>query len=58
MSPVAAEDFAGDIDADQTIEAIADRVEAADEPFRVLSGGQPVGQIEKQSVIDVLVGRK
>lgn len=58
MSPVTSESFAGEVDWHATIESIADQVEAASGPMRVLKDGETVGQIDKQAVIDVLVGRK
>lgn len=57
MAPLAGSDFAGEVDADDTIESIADRVEAAPGPFRVMRDGTAIGQIDGQAVIDVLVGR-
>ncbi|GGE43186.1 quaternary amine ABC transporter ATP-binding protein [Actibacterium pelagium] len=58
MSPVTSESFAGEVDCRATVESIADQVEAASGPVRVLNNGEIVGQIDKQAVIDVLVGRK
>jgi glycine betaine/proline transport system ATP-binding protein len=58
MDPVTAESFAGDVAHDAVIEAIADRVEAADLPHRVIKDGTPVGQLTRRAVIDVLVGRR
>ena len=58
MSPATAESFAGDVEFNATVESIADAVEAASTPFRVLRDGEVVGQIDKQAVIDVLVGRR
>ncbi len=49
--------YAGDVQASDRIEAIAERIEAADAPFRVLEEGEVVGSIDRQAVIDVLVGR-
>ncbi len=57
MSPAAAESFAGDIMHDATVESVADQVEAAAEPFRVVQDGNVIGQIDKKAVVDVLVGR-
>ncbi|TQV68335.1 quaternary amine ABC transporter ATP-binding protein [Denitrobaculum tricleocarpae] len=53
----APEIHAGDVQADDRIEAIAERIEAADSPFRVLEEGEVIGSIDRQAVIDVLVGR-
>lgn len=49
--------YAGDVEAGERIEAIAERIEAADAPFRVLEEGKVVGTLDRQVVIDVLVGR-
>ncbi len=49
--------FAGDVAHDAVIEDIADRVEAADQPHRVMRDGKPVGQISRKAVVDILVGR-
>ena len=57
MSPAAAGSFAGDIMHDATVENVADQVEAAAEPFRVVQDGNVIGQIDKKAVVDVLVGR-
>ncbi|GGH37798.1 glycine betaine/proline transport system ATP-binding protein [Cribrihabitans marinus] len=57
MEPVGEGRFAGDVPHDAVIEDIADRVEAADRPHRVLRDGAAVGQITRAAIIDVLVGR-
>lgn len=57
MAPLTAERFAGEVAHDATIEAIADVVERADAPLKVMHEGQAIGQITAQAVIDVLVGR-
>lgn len=57
MEPAHAEYFAGEVQHDTTIEAIADTVEAADAPLKVLRNGEVVGQITARAVVDVLVGR-
>ncbi len=57
MEPATAARFAGDVPHDATIEAIADRVERADAPLRVMRDGAVIGQISARTVIDVLVGR-
>lgn len=50
--------YAGDLDGSLSVEAAVDRIEAADQPFRVLdAAGKPVGTIGAQAVIDVLIGR-
>ena len=51
-------DFAGDIPHDAIIEAVADRIEAAERPHRVTQDGEPIGQITRRAVIDILVGRR
>ena len=58
MSPATAQSYAGDLDHNAKIESIADRVEASALPFRVMRGGEVVGQIDRAAVIDVLVGRR
>ena len=58
MSPATADSFSGEVDCNATVEAIADRVDAAESPLRVLQEGQTIGQIDKKAVIDVLVGRR
>ncbi len=51
-------DVAGNIQATDRIEDIADRVESADRPFAVLDrDGQVLGTIDRRAVIDVLIGR-
>jgi glycine betaine/proline transport system ATP-binding protein len=52
-------DYAGDLDGSLSVEAAVDRIEAAEKPFRVLDeAGKPVGTINAQTVVDVLIGRK
>lgn len=53
----APEMYAGDVQAGDRIEAIAEKIEAADTPFRVMEAGEAIGTIGRQAVIDVLVGR-
>jgi glycine betaine/proline transport system ATP-binding protein len=57
MEPATGGHFAGEVAHDATIEAIADQVERADAPLRVVKDGKTIGQITAQAVIDVLVGR-
>ncbi len=57
MEPLGQGPFAGDVEAHQTVEAVADHVEAAGQPFRAMENGAPVGQVTARAVIDVLVGR-
>lgn len=56
-TPLEGDSFAGDIAHDALIDAIADQVEASELPFRVTRDDAVIGQITRQSVIDVLVGR-
>ncbi|MFC4667735.1 glycine betaine/L-proline ABC transporter ATP-binding protein [Seohaeicola nanhaiensis] len=58
MDPLGGDSFAGEVPHDARIEDIADRVEASALPHRVMREGEPVGQITRQAVIDVLVGRR
>ncbi|NNE80476.1 MAG: glycine betaine/L-proline ABC transporter ATP-binding protein [Silicimonas sp.] len=57
MEPATSDVFAGEVPHDATIEDIADVVEAANAPLKVMKDGQVVGQIAASAVIDVLVGR-
>jgi glycine betaine/proline transport system ATP-binding protein len=57
MEPATSDTFAGEVPHDATIEAIADRVERADAPLKVIKDGKMIGQITARAVIDVLVGR-
>jgi glycine betaine/proline transport system ATP-binding protein len=51
-------EFAGSVAAGERIAAIAERVEAAGRPFAVTDAeGRPIGRLDRQRVIDVLVGR-
>lgn len=58
MEPLNGDSFAGEVSHDAVIEAIADPVEAANLPHKVMDGDKPVGQISRKAVIDVLVGRR
>ncbi len=58
MEPVSSDMFAGEVAHDATIEDIADEVERADAPLKVMKDGKVVGQISAQAVIDVLIGRR
>ncbi|SEL28061.1 glycine betaine/proline transport system ATP-binding protein [Roseovarius azorensis] len=52
-------DTAGDLPVTERIESVAERIEASDLPYRVLSeAGEVVGFVGRQAVIDVLIGRK
>lgn len=57
-TPVVGDSFAGSVAHGDLIEGIADQIEAADAPFQVVREGEVIGQITRQSVIDVLVGRR
>jgi glycine betaine/proline transport system ATP-binding protein len=57
MEPATADHFAGEVAYDATIESIADEVERADAPMKVMKDGKVIGQITSRTVIDVLVGR-
>lgn len=57
MEPATSANFAGEVAHDATIEAIADKVERADAPLKVMKDGELIGQISARAVIDVLVGR-
>ncbi|MPZ09555.1 MAG: betaine/proline/choline family ABC transporter ATP-binding protein [Kiloniellaceae bacterium] len=52
-------EMAGEVSAADRIEAVADRVEAADRPFAVTdAGGEVIGSIDRCAVIDTLIGRE
>ncbi|MFX0545856.1 quaternary amine ABC transporter ATP-binding protein [Roseovarius sp. S1116L3] len=57
MAPLGNAPFAGDLDAAARVADVADQVEAAQLPFRVMREGAPVGQVDAAAVIDVLIGR-
>ncbi|MCK0150678.1 betaine/proline/choline family ABC transporter ATP-binding protein [Marivita sp. S6314] len=57
MEPATSDSFAGEVAHNATIESIADQVERADAPFKVMQDGKVIGQITARAVIDVLVGR-
>ncbi|WP_282605182.1 glycine betaine/L-proline ABC transporter ATP-binding protein [Pelagibius sp. Alg239-R121] len=54
---VAPENCAGEVRAGDRIEDIADPIEAAAAPFRVVEDGEVIGTIDRRAVVDVLVGR-
>ncbi|MGH1575836.1 quaternary amine ABC transporter ATP-binding protein [Planktotalea sp.] len=56
--PLNAETFAGRVEHGDLIETIADQVERAEYPFQVMNAGNVIGQITRQAVVDVLVGRR
>ena len=52
-------DYAGEIPADAKIDEVAAEIEAADKPYAVVNGtGEIVGQVTRDAVIAVLVGRE
>jgi glycine betaine/proline transport system ATP-binding protein len=52
-------EVAGQVSASDRIEAVADRVEAADRPFAVVDeSGAVVGSLDRRAVIDTLIGRE
>lgn len=52
-------DAAGQVDVGDRVADVAARIEEADRPFAVTNGsGKPVGSIDRQAVIDILVGRE
>ncbi|MFX0540440.1 quaternary amine ABC transporter ATP-binding protein [Roseovarius sp. S4756] len=57
MAPLGPGPFAGDLDAGSRVADVADEVEAARRPFRVMKDGAPVGQVGAAAVVDVLIGR-
>jgi len=56
--PASCDNFAGTVAHDDRIDKIADQVEAAEMPFAVTKDGEVIGQLTRQSVVDVLVGRR
>lgn len=59
MRPDSRAAVAGELPADMTVAEAADRIEAAEHPFRLVDEhGKTVGIIERRAVIDVLVGRE
>ena len=52
-------DYAGQVPADAKIADIASRIEAADRPFAVVDeAGQVLGEVDREAVVSVLVGRE
>lgn len=51
-------DYAGEVAASAKVADIAAQVEAAEKPHAVVSDGNVVGQITRQTVVDLLVGRE
>ena len=58
MVPLSDATHSGDVRGDTRVADIADRVVSSASPFRVIDEeGMPVGELHRQSVIDLLVGR-
>ncbi len=57
MEPLQDTNHDGEVAHDAIIEEIAERVESASQPFKVMRDGQAIGQVSRQAVIDILVGR-
>ena len=49
--------LAGEVAHDDLIHDIADQVEASNTPFKVMREGEAIGQIDRKSIVDVLIGR-
>jgi len=50
---------AGQVSATDRIEAVADRVEAAELPYAVVDGeGRVIGSLDRRAVVDTLIGRE
>jgi glycine betaine/proline transport system ATP-binding protein len=58
MEPLISTSFAGELPYDAVIESIADQVESAELPYKLMQDGKAIGQISRKAVIDVLVGRE
>ncbi len=60
MSPVLeGSHYAGQLQAHSSVAEVAERVEAAGSPFAVVDrDGNVIGQIDRQAVVDILVGRE
>jgi glycine betaine/proline transport system ATP-binding protein len=57
--PLSGTGFAGDLPASELVANVADRIEAADRPFRVVDeAGQVLGEVNDRIIIDILVGRE
>ena len=56
--PVTGDSFAGSVAHDDLIDDIAEKIEASEAPHQVIRDGEVIGQITRQSVVDVLVGRQ
>ena len=57
MTDLSGADFAGEVAAETKIAEVAAAVEAADRPFAVIENGRPVGELTRDAVVSVLVGR-
>ncbi|MFO1175112.1 MAG: betaine/proline/choline family ABC transporter ATP-binding protein [Paracoccaceae bacterium] len=57
--PLTATDFAGDLPATALVADVADQIEAAGKPFRVVDAdGRPLGEVDARIIVDILIGRK
>ena len=56
--PVTGDSFVGSVAHDDLIDDIAEKIEASEAPHQVIRDGEVIGQITRQSVVDVLVGRQ
>ncbi|MCZ4352519.1 betaine/proline/choline family ABC transporter ATP-binding protein [Roseovarius aestuarii] len=57
-TPLSGDSFAGSVQHNDLIDSIADQVESSETPFQVMQDGEVIGQITRQTVVDVLVGRR
>lgn len=57
--PLSATEFAGDLPASVLVADVADQIESADKPFRVVDeAGKAIGQVDGRIIIDLLIGRE
>jgi glycine betaine/proline transport system ATP-binding protein len=57
VQPLGDTGFAGTVEHSRLIDEIAKQIEESDAPYKVEKDGKIIGQITRQGVIDVLVGR-
>lgn len=57
MTALSGQAFAGEVAADAKIAEVAAAVEAAELPFAVIEDGKPIGELNRDAVVAVLVGR-
>ncbi|MFN4193805.1 MAG: glycine betaine/L-proline ABC transporter ATP-binding protein [Tabrizicola sp.] len=56
--PLTGSDFAGELPATALVAAVADRIEGAGKPFRVIgAAGEVLGQVDARTIIDIVIGR-